>query len=199
MDSTATSAAALLQRRLNLNEVQISVLSALEHQLPKVNELLESSFADLSETFVGMSSDINEFQSQMNTLAALNPDDDVIGEMACTALEVSTRLSENLTKVIMGLQFQDRVSQNLVIAISVVRELALELNQYSTDVSGLIGDKEIHPDGDSITTFLNILKLGEVKQLFLDFLRERGHEAIANEVGGGFHGHRSNEEDIELF
>lgn len=199
MTEPAAHTAELFQRRLNLNEVQISVLRALEKQLPDVNQLLETSFGDLSENFVNMSSDIADFQNQVVTFSQLNPDDDIISEMAREAINVSSRLNENLTKVIMGMQFQDRVSQNLVIAINVIRELAIELNQYSTDIRARIDHAEITPDPDSIALFLSILKLGEVKQLFLDFLRERGHTEVVAQVDGGFHGHRKEEVDIELF
>lgn len=190
----------LLQRRLNLSEAQISVLQALTKQLPQINELLENSFNDLSSTFVEMSSDIMAFQNQIKTLADLNEDDDVIAEMAYESTTVSARINESLTKVIMGMQFQDRVSQNFVITINVLREIAAELDQYSKDIRDTLGGEvSITPDADTVSMFTEILKLGEVKQLFLDFLKERGHGELVAQIGGGFHGHTVDEEDVELF
>jgi hypothetical protein len=196
----AISADELLHRRLNLSEAQISVLLALTKQLPVINSLLENSFNDLSSTFVEMSADIMDFQQHIKTLSDLNTDDDVIVEMSRESTEVSARISENLTKVIMGMQFQDRVSQNLVIAINVLKEIAAELDQYSKDICITLGhENTITPDADTITMFSEILKLGEVKQLFLDFLKERGHGELVEKIGGGFHGHTADEEDVELF
>jgi hypothetical protein len=189
METTAFSAEELLQRRLNLSEVQISVLSALARQLPDVNSLMENSVSDLSEIFVGISDDVTTLQKQL----ALQ------GDGAKDALATTSMLYEKLGRVITGMQFQDRVSQNFVIAINVIREVCAELNQYSSDIRSTIGHGEVTPDGDSITMFLEILKLGEVKQLFLDFLKERGHHAVVESVGGGYHGHVADEDDIELF
>ncbi len=189
METTAFSAEELLQRRLNLSEVQISVLNALARQLPDVNALMEESVSELSEIFVEISDDVTHLQKQLTAQ----------GEGAGDALVTTKKLYEKLGRVITGMQFQDRVSQNFVIAINVIREVSAELNQYSADICSTIGHSEVTPDPDSITMFLEILKLGEVKQLFLDFLKERGHHALVESVGGGYHGHVAVEDDIELF
>jgi len=190
----------LLQRRLNLSEVQIGVLQALIKQLPAINGLLENSFNDLSSTFVDMAEDIAVYQQYIKDINQANDGNTVIAEMVNESQSVSARISGNISKVIVGMQFQDRVSQNLVITINVLKEVAAELDQYSHDIRATLGDTaQIVPDADSVTMFSELLKLGEVKQLFLDFLAERGYADLVAQIGGGFHGHVSDEEDIELF
>jgi hypothetical protein len=181
---------------INMSDAHIGVLYALLMQLPTINHLLENSFNDLSSTFVDMSEDVARIQKYIDGLNQQSP----ISADAVNAQEISKRVSANISKVIIGMQFQDRVSQNLVIAVNVLHEVVAELDRSPQNVranSASLGASSL--DIQAVNMFVDILKLGEVKQLFLDFLTSRGHADVVAQIGGGFHGHTADEEDVELF
>lgn len=181
---------------VNMSDAHLGVLYALLMQLPNINNLLENSFNDLSSTFVEMSEDIGLIQKYIHEVNLQQPD----SEDAANAQAISQRVGANISKVIVGMQFQDRVSQNLVIAMNVLHEVIAELDRPHHNKVIKDTDVEVRPlDRDVVNMFVDILKLGEVKQLFLDFLSSRGHADVVAEIGGGFHGHVADEEDIELF
>lgn len=160
-------------------EPQLCVMEALTEQLTRVNALLEGSFNDLSAQFVQMADDFRTFR------ASTGEEAEVLGQ----------RIEKTLAQSIMSMQFQDRVSQNLVITMDVLRVLAAELE---AELSGTRKTAEI--DCHAARELYHFLRLGEIRQEYLDALMRRGFIRSPEELGiSGAETPRPGDDDIELF
>jgi hypothetical protein len=105
--------------------------------------------------------------------------------------------------VIMGLQFQDRLSQNFVI----LKNISELLNNHIKDAINLQQEKNQPSDAsinlDLAKKILENLKLGEVKDVFIDYLLKTGMIKDASEIGFNAASEddkkQLNNDDIELF
>lgn len=137
-------------------EAQICVMVALERQLARVNRLLETSFGELSAQFVQLAADMHAYRTLGQ--AAASPEQAAIGE----------RIDRTLKHGITSMQFQDRVSQNLVITMDVLREIAAALAAQRASV---------HPsapiDHEAARELYYFLRLGEIREAYLNALVDR--------------------------
>lgn len=180
--------AAALSHTQRLIGVEHGAIYALAKQLPEVNALLEDSFEQLSATFMQIAAQINAYRDKV-AAQKLPPD-------ACAELNaLGGDITAGITKVVMGLQFQDRVSQNLVITINVLGDLLDEWPQgESSDARDLAFARSV----------LEKMKLGEFRQRYLDYLLQHGLIDSAESLGlsEAPHAQRSGTEDdgdIDLF
>ena len=147
--------------------VEHGAIHALAEQLPEVNALLESSFEDISGTFMQIASQINAYKDKVG---ALELPDDARAELDA----LSGEMSSNITKIVMGMQFQDRVSQNLVIVINVLNDL---LQEWPDGEGSDAGDLAF------ARSVLEKMKLGEIRQRYLDYLLSHGLIEDAASIG----------------
>ena len=171
------------QRWAAVAEPQLCVMEALGAQLLCVNELLERSFTDLSAQFVQMAQDIQDYRAL--TVAHGGEEAGKLGE----------RIERSLMQSIVSMQFQDRVSQNLVITMDVLRELAVELEEQlaRAETSGTI-------DVAAARELYHFLRLGEIRGAYLEALTRRGYIAGPQALGlDKPHAPQPAEDDIELF
>lgn len=160
-------------------EPQLCVMEALGAQLARVNALLETSFNDLSTQFVQMAGDV----------ALLRKTEGTEREALLAAIE------DTLTRSIMSMQFQDRVSQNLVITMDVLRALAAELE---TELSST--NRPVQIDAEAARELYHFLRLGEIRAEFLEVLTRRGYIAGPEALGlTGADMPKSGDDDVELF
>lgn len=171
-------------RWASLAEPQLCVMEALSIQLARVNQLLETSFNDLSSQFVQMAEDMKAYRALTRT------------HLDAEGVALAGRIEATLAQSIMSMQFQDRVSQNLVITMDVLKTLAAELEAQ------LHGDAE---EGAPIQTdaareLYHFLRLGEVRGEYLEALKRRGYIKGAEELGlSGAETPKENSDDVELF
>ncbi len=168
--------------------VEHGAIHALAQQLPEVNTLLETSFEDISGTFMQIASQISSYREQVEA--------EELSDEARSALDkIAQGINANITKIIMGLQFQDRVSQNLVITINVLNDL---LEEWPEDESSDARDLAF------AQSVLEKMKLGEFRQRYLDYLLEHnliddpasiGFQSLENSVSSA----SDSEDDIDLF
>lgn len=160
-------------------EPQLCVIEALGIQLARVNTLLETSFNDLSTQFVHMAEDVAKLRHAE-------------GENREALLETVER---TLAKSIMSMQFQDRVSQNLVITMDVLRALASELESELASAN-----RPARIDADAARELYHFLRLGEVRAEFLEAMTRRGFISGPQDLGvSGNDVPQGGEEDVELF
>lgn len=121
----------------------------LSEHLKEVNQLLDTSFSNISDQFITISgkvsalADISDEQARKTAVAD-------IGQL--------------ISKTIVDMQFQDRVSQNIVIAINTLAAAANNLNvQHAAQMNEALTDE-----------LVRLLNLGEIKQKFHVYAAERG-------------------------
>lgn len=170
--------------------VEHGAIYALAQQLPEVNQLLERSFEDISSTFMQIASAVGRYQQNVEAL-------EMADETRARLEELKAQISSDISKVVMGMQFQDRVSQNLVITINVLNDLLEEWPEgESTDARDLAFAKSV----------LEKMKLGEFRQRYLDYLLS--HQLIDSALSIGFDmgdsssassASEDDDDDIDLF
>lgn len=226
------NAIGLLQNWLSVSESQICVLEVLRAQLPEVQELLETNFADISENFLTLASNIDTFQaltlpkedspSAIDTLdeieSLLNSPDQAREKIlflkeqeqkkladATRATDIAKEIKSAISGIIVGMQFQDRASQNLVITINVVSEIVTYLQ---TEIDQTIAnlDKAHEPvtlDKEFARRLMSLLKLGELQQKFIQHLLSHQYIETAEEIGmqpgSSTADHNEDDDGIDLF
>lgn len=160
-------------------EPQLCVIEALGAQLVRVNSLLESSFNDLSTQFVQMAQEVASLRS-----APEEEKDNLIRSIERT-----------LSQSIMSMQFQDRVSQNLVITMDVLQALATELE---AELAASARPGRI--DTEAAKELYHFLRLGEIRGEYLAALSRRGFIRDPEELGvSESQTPKAGEDDVELF
>jgi len=146
----------------------------LSQHLDEVNQLLDTSFSNISSQFITISSLVSK-------LAKL-PDGD---ERTALTAEISALIS----KTIMDMQFQDRVSQNLVITMNILKSAAATLNvQHAEALDGTLSDEMVR-----------LLNLGDIKQKFFAYAVERGWVESSAVPKAEAETASADDDDIELF
>lgn len=164
-----------------------TALYTLAVHLPEVNKLLDESFSSISEQFVQTANLLSEYGELVK-----NP--------SLTAAEIEKRdylhnqMGMLITKTIMDMQFQDRVSQNLVIAINVVKEIAKDIEE-EVSLSGKL-------DASLTQRLVYLLNLGEIRHKFITHAKDMG--AMDTPEDYGIHDanveHKAPDgDDIDLF
>lgn len=152
-----------------------TALHTLATHLPTINQLLDSSFTSISDQFIQVSTLLTRYDSLENS----DP----------SRPEIYQQIAQLVQKTIMDLQFQDRVSQNLVITVNICRMLAEKLDA---------------PNGGAIDEPLtreltNLLNLGEIKQQFLAYAGVRRWIENPEAMGISMPKAEAEPDDIELF
>ncbi|PIR39891.1 MAG: hypothetical protein COV35_00285 [Alphaproteobacteria bacterium CG11_big_fil_rev_8_21_14_0_20_39_49] len=111
--------------------------------------------------------------------------------------------SNEISKIVVGMQFQDRVSQNILITINIMKtiveylekEISKSLPNLQKDERRKLLDKEFAKE------ILTQFRLGELQVSFVNHLIEHGYIKDAEEIGFHLEDHKKNddEDDIELF
>lgn len=142
----------LLKNWLSVTESQICALEVLRSQLPEVKQLMEHNIEDVSGAF--------------SDIAAHVGNQDTTGTLA-----------DALARAIMGLQFQDRVSQNLVITINVLNAVIEYLQREIDDTASALdrAHERSRLDMDFAKHLMGLLNLGDLQRKFVHHLLEHGY------------------------
>ncbi len=242
----AATALILLKEWLSISESQICSTEVLSEQLPKINELLESSMNDISEHFGILASDSREIGQELDQIdhavneleidgkivnittyihdlakntkdkksakeldklaqALKNQKKDVNKELkkAHKALE---EMTVEVSRIVVGMQFQDRVSQNIVITVDIMRSIAQYLDREIENSIPNITREERKKliDKEFAKKLLEKFRLGELQLSFVNHLVEHGYIDNAEELGFSIDGHaaddnKSDDDGIDLF
>lgn len=164
-----------------------AALHTLAQHLPEVNALLDSSFSSISEQFVEVADLITQCE-------ALSGSDTASDQEKAKRSALFHRMSALVSKTIIDMQFQDRVSQNLVITVNVCSQIADFLDLQLR--SGIPLDTKLTQQ------LVHLLNLGDIKQKFIAYSRECGAMEDPSEYGirdAVVEEKASDDDDIELF
>lgn len=152
----------LLKRWLSAAESQICALEVLCSQIPKVNRLLE-------DNMIAVGGNFNKLAAEVQKL----PDG-----------EIKSSMQAEVMKAIVGMQFQDRVSQNLVITEKVSRGI---VSYLTTVIAETIVDLRLEGKATLDMAFAeqmaSFLTLGELQHQFVDHLITHGYIKDGAQIG----------------
>lgn len=164
---------------------QQAMWEAMVTQLTQVNELMDSSCTSLSAEFISIANNVQQAQGAIS---------DAKPESLAHAQELLSQVARSVSQVILHMQFQDRVSQNLVIAMNLMRLVSEHTNAMANGSASKANPTALVP-------YMDLMKLGEIKQKFVAELIARGLITDGAEVGytSQAEGAGSADDDIELF
>ncbi len=134
-----------------------AVIEVMAKVTPDINHLLESNMILVSENFTK----IAEAGSNLKKMTLDN--DDISSEAVKAEVD---KINSSVMNAIMSLQFQDRLSQNLVILENISKELSNSTAQAINLQSGV--------DLDLSKSILELIKLGEIRNIYIDHLVNAG-------------------------
>jgi hypothetical protein len=166
--------------------VAVAVLTIIEDVIPKMNGLVEENIVTISESF-------SKIATSSKALAKY---------FELTGTDVKPLIDEinkNISGAIMGMQFQDRLSQNLVILKNISETLNKDLKSA---INLQQGENTVASSGINIDLgkkILENLKLGEVREVFINYLINSGLIKNSAELGYTFSEEKKQDDEVELF
>lgn len=181
-------ATGLLKHWLSVSESQICALEVLRTQLPEVDALLNDSFTDISGRFVQLAEDFQQYKTMDQTSEA--------------AQALSAEISQTIGGIITGMQFQDRVSQNLVITVNVLNAIVAYLQEEIDETISELDEQKQRAklDEDFARELIGLLNLGELQHKFVHHLVEHGYITDPAQLGiSPDKAQREDDDNIDLF
>lgn len=230
------AAVTLLKDWLSISESQICSTEVLSEQLPRINDLLETSMNSISDHFSVVATNakkVNELlhhidesedkgdsiYSSLQKLANESADDsmkeklfDLANQVKGQGVEVHKQVHESqemmetinqkIGKIIVDMQFQDRVSQNIVITINIMKAIVEYLDKELTkSLPDLTKDERCKLlDMDFAKNILEQFRLGELQNAFVSHLLDHGYIKESEDIGYSFKAEKNEQEDdVDLF
>jgi len=197
-----------IKQWISVAESQMCALDVVGHQLPDVRVLLEENVEAISTHFSIFASEISSQRSQIFEIKSFIDDNVNDGNISgvnsrLDNLEESVqKLNSELMECIVRMQFQDRISQNLVIATNVIAEIKDYLENSVNDTTrafeGVTRSRDLTLDKGFAKKMLKHLTLGELQHKFVSDLIAHGYIQNETELGVADIG-ASEEGEVELF
>lgn len=198
---------------------EISILAAsMNEKVNEVNASIRTGYETLREVATADMSDTIISKEKLEMLmAGMMKQNKAYTKTLKASQETSDRISQTISGLTVGLQFQDRTTQNIANCVNVVasiqetwRKLQGTTTKHVHITAGNTGIEE-----ELVTSLANQFKLGAFKQDFLNILQEQGIiksitpyggvQVVASTSGEGKDSagapaqNNSEDDDIELF
>ncbi len=160
-------------------------LQVIENIIPNVNKLLEDNILLLSEGLTKIASESKKLQKYIAENSSFEK----------SQLEnFAKNINDGASSAIVGIQFQDRVSQNLVIACDIANNLEKFIAENYNLITGNL-NKKLSED------ILNLIKLGEIRDKYIAILKQLNLINDSAEIGfkPNEDASKVNNDDVELF
>lgn len=165
-----------------------SVFEVMSKVTPDINNLLETNMISIAESFTKIAESGRKLQEEVKT-AQENQSSEVNIELLKEGLD---NINSHVSQAIIGMQFQDRLSQNLVI----LKDVSCEVRNYINSTLEAQGGREL--DVDFAKSILALIKLGEIRDIYINDMVSHGYikgpEDLDYEVAEA-----ESDLDIELF
>ncbi|NDF11415.1 MAG: hypothetical protein EB060_01170 [Proteobacteria bacterium] len=163
---------------LSIAESQICSLEVLTQLLPDVSKRLESDMMAISEQFVMLASTLQAQHALIQKMLE--------SEASHTSLQTLHQQSQHsaqaIGKIIMGMQFQDWVTQNLVIATNVIKANIAHLEESMDKTATPQQQADIPIDKHFAKELVEDFKLGELQRRFVDHLLKHHYIKDTKEI-----------------
>ena len=113
----------MLQKWLGVSESHLGPTEILCDNLDKVNHLLETSMQEISNDFIQIATMFQEQNQRIKDLAEKADDQSVSKQDLVEVQKEMDAIDQLVGKIIVSMQFQDRVSQNIVITNKVMNTI----------------------------------------------------------------------------
>lgn len=115
-----------------------------------------------------------------------------------------TKNAAELSSIVVGMQFQDRVSQNILITINIMKAISSYLDQAISESLPNVTKQERRKllNMEFAKDLLKQFRLGELQHSFVDHLVNHGYISSAEDIGFFSKDHvgkQSSDDDVELF
>ncbi len=232
-----------LKEWISASESQMCSTEVLSEQLPKINQLLESSMNDISTHFHKITQNTSEISKELQYLEEAidiikvgnkeveipvhlenlaEKTSDLQTAKALKNLALTIKKQENtlhielkkaadnikdnsleISQIVVGMQFQDRVSQNIMITVNIMKTI-VEYIEKEICISIPNMPKEQRKkllNKDFAREILKQFRLGDLQLSFVNHLIEHGYINNAEEIGFCIEDHEKKDSDdnIELF
>jgi hypothetical protein len=195
------AAVGLLKEWLSVSESQICSTEVLSEQLPKINSLLETSMNSISSRFSAVSTNLKTISNSIETLESSTQNEDK--QALEQAKEALKKTNQDINQIIMDMQFQDRVSQNIVITINVMKAVVDHIEESIETTMPDITRQERRKllDVEFAKQILDQFRLGELQNSFVQHLLDHDYIKSPDEVGYEFKAEKSvdDDNDVDLF
>jgi hypothetical protein len=159
-----------------------SVFSVMSTQIPKLNTMLEDNMLMIGESFSEIA---GKSRAQQAKLEAANSSDPILIEVK----NISAEISANVNKAIIGMQFQDRVSQNLVILNNLSNSMKDYISYLVETIGNLSKAKQQNSNDEKIfdvefaKKIVKVFTLGELRDMFVAELVLQGYIKSEKDLG----------------
>jgi hypothetical protein len=199
----------LLERWLSVAESQICSLEVLSAQIPRARSILEENveglggeFAELAHQAKVQGQLVQRFDDRIGEL----PADDVLAATVAEMKQSMEIMNRHVMAAVVGMQFQDRVSQNMVIAENVVNENVLHLRENIEEtLPFFVGGSHSASEGrftaidiDFAKRLMGLLTLGELQHQFVNNLLTHSYIEDSSMLLDGAAASEASD-DLELF
>lgn len=182
----------LLRKWLSVSESQVCSLEVLCAQIPEVSKLLETSMCSISERFVAMAADFERYAESVKQ-----------GQKGADIEAFEHAITGAISTIIVDMQFQDRVSQNLVIVTNVLNAIIGYLQEEINDTALSLNahNERAELDKEFAQKLLKFLTLGELQHKFVDHLLTHHYINDYAELGYDPNAHpdKKGDDNIDLF
>lgn len=180
----------LLERWVSVAESQLCALEVLCTQLPEMNRLLESNMLDLGTSFSLLADETQKQAENVRGVVEAVKEAGVKSpalDQAVVRANVSVdKMMVGVSSAIVGMQFQDRVSQNLVIALNISKQISAYLSSAIEETCAVLPSKHLPAevlDRAFAGTLLKCLTLGELQHQFVERLIAHHYIRDGAEIG----------------
>lgn len=181
------------------------LLSHIEdvEDLPQEIGTKNIEIANYIEVIADKTSDMKTKENLEKLLKAINSQKDEVHGDLKEAHKIMAEIAGEISQIIVSMQFQDRVSQNIVITVNIMREIVNYLDKEIGNTLPTISREERKGllDKEFAKKLLTEFRLGELQRSFLDHLIKQGYIESAAEIGfdDNIDHDKSADDDVELF
>ena len=203
MKNNEMSQGDLLGQWLSIAESQTCALEVLSEQMPQINKLLETDMTNLSEHFSKLSQILGDQKALVESLSENNNPN--LQSVVNKFDERYKAAMDCIAKITIAMQFQDRVSQNIVICTDVMKVIAgntldaieTTLNNFEHAFKQTEKRKRVELDIDFAKKVIEKLWLGELRNKFVNHLVQHGYIASPEQIGHKIT--KQETDDVDLF
>lgn len=146
----------------------------------------------------------DETKKNLNSIVTkINKQEKELHKELQKATDIIKENTSEISEIVIGMQFQDRVSQNILITINIMKAIVTYLDQAINDSMPELtkDDRKKLLNKEFAKHMLEQLRLGDLQTSFINHLLNHGYIQDASELGFSLDAHEKKEDsdDIDLF
>jgi methyl-accepting chemotaxis protein len=190
--------------------------TGMRDKISGIVESVKGSHKMLEEiATIDMSENIMVKENIESIMDAILKQNSILSDVMQQTMEESRSSAKTIAEMVVGMQFQDRVSQHIGSCNNALNKVLANIHASQDNIKKSIKHSgEVKLDNEAVKEMLGILSLWDLKKEFIDRLLEHHNISCASDVGYHAHEHgkegdkksgeqRPNDvpddEDIELF